>query len=141
MAEETQEKETQAPVTPVAVELREEVKGQIDSAQTDGKIRQTVVEQLAKVEIDRRVDLLSKALAVRNDVSEQLEKVKPDIVHFDEKGNEASKFFSKAKTDERGKLQKRLGKIDKSYPTIAVIIILCVLAGLRLRSILVRRRK
>ncbi len=109
------EEEGLAPgVTPVAVEIKNEVRTKVNAEQNNGAIRNRVIHALSEIEIKRRQEILTKALAKRDEVAKELEKMHPDIKHYDEDGQEAGKYFSAEKMKARKNLVKQLGKIDKA---------------------------
>ena len=99
---------------PAAVAIRIDVKGKVEEAQKAGTIRGRVVDQLVEEEISKRADLLAKVFAVREQTNRDLDKIRPDQVSYNDKGEKVSEFFSKAKFEERKKATERLGKIDKA---------------------------
>lgn len=73
-----------------------------------------VVALLVQKENDRRVKALAEALEAAAKAQQELFKVKPDNVTFNEDGSPASSTYSKAKLDEKKKLQEKLAKIEKA---------------------------
>jgi len=101
-------------VAPVAEEIRNDVKQQVDAEQTHGTIRTRVVTHLVDAEIERRTNLLVKAMANRKAAAKEVDKIKPDQVQHEESGKVAMTSYSKAKIDELKKCKKKLSKIDKA---------------------------
>lgn len=99
---------------PAAVAIRIDVKGKVEQAHTAGTIRSRVVDQLVEEEIGRRADLLAKVFAVREQTARDLDKLRPDQVFYNDKGEKVNETFSKAKFEERKKATEKLGKIDKA---------------------------
>lgn len=94
---------------PAAVALQQDVKRHLsDHGST---IRERVVAQLAEEEISRRVGLLREAVDTRSSFNRELNKLKPDVITYDDNGEEERRWTKKAR-DERDKLLDKLGKID-----------------------------
>ena len=76
-----------------------------------------VQDQLKKVlverELNKRVDILDKALTKLSELKRDVSKVKPDVETFNEDGTKVSALFSKAKLEERKKAQEALDKLTK----------------------------
>lgn len=71
-----------------------------------------VIDKLATVEIEKRADALLNAVNAAVATKRELQKVKPDNVTYDGEGKVASETYSKAKIDEKKKLQEKLAKIE-----------------------------
>lgn len=113
-AEEVAPEEPTQGAKPHAVAFRQQVKGVVDSAHSDGEITKRVVDALAEKQIAERVMQLTKALAVRDEMSRKLDKIHPDLVSFDVKGGKTSEGYSKAKLEELNKTREELNKLDKA---------------------------
>jgi len=102
----------------VAVELKKEVKAQVELSSTNGTIRGMVVAQLVEVEVGNRGALLKDALDLRDNLFKDFNKVKPDQVSCDSSGKVVHEFFSKSQAkqlaDATGKLNKIDGAINKA---------------------------
>lgn len=83
-------------------------------AQAAPAILDKVVTQLAAVEIEKRATALAAAVNSAVATKRELYKVKPDIVAYDESGKETSANWSKAKLEEKKKLEEKLAKIDSA---------------------------
>lgn len=111
----TEENEDTTPVgDPVAVMIAESTKTLVDTAQTDGSIRQKVVEHFAEVEKARRVDMLVKAMDARTEKAKELSRIKPDNICYDEDGQQTSASWSKEQAAKRKTLRKELNRLDKA---------------------------
>ena len=73
-----------------------------------------VVEHLAKKEIDRRTKAVLDGLDKLQKLEKDIKKMKPDMVGLDEKGVQVSANWSKAKFDEKAKLEKSAGKLREA---------------------------
>lgn len=71
-----------------------------------------VIEKLAQVEIEKRAEALLNAVNSAVATQRELYKVKPDIVALDGNGKEVTSNWSKAKYDEKKKLEEKLAKIE-----------------------------
>ena len=114
MSDEVTKPEESSTVEPVAIGIREDVKQHVEDHQTDGTIRQKVVDHLTNAEVDRRTEMLVKAMAVREETAKDLKKMKPDQVQYEESGKISMTSFSKTKFDELKKCKDKLAKIDKA---------------------------
>ena len=100
--------------TPIAVELRKEVKAKVEQAHQNNEIRERVVNHLTEVEVDRRATLLQSALDKRDELYKELNKVKPDQVQCNADGQVVNEFFTKAQSKKRKDATDKLNKIDKA---------------------------
>jgi len=71
-----------------------------------------VVNKLATLEIERRADALLNAVSAATTVWRELQKAKPDNVSFAADGTELPGTYSKAKFEEKKKLEEKLAKIE-----------------------------
>lgn len=112
----TEEKEDDAPVAnPVAVDISKDSDAQVKTAQQDGTIRARVVAHFAKIEQDRRVDLLVKVMKKREELWKEYKKIKPDTNLFTESGEAVGSHWSKEQLKKRDSARKALSKIDKAF--------------------------
>jgi len=100
--------------TPIAVELRKEVKAKVEQSHQNNEIRERVVNHLTEVEVERRATLLQSALDNRDEVYKELNKVRPDLVQYTEGGQVVNEFFSKEQSKKRKDATEKLNKIDKA---------------------------
>jgi len=100
--------------TPIAVELRKEVKAKVEQAHQNNEIRERVVNHLTEVELERRATLLQSALDKRDEVYKELNKVRPDLVQYTEGGQVVNEFFSKEQSKKRKDATEKLNKIDRA---------------------------
>ena len=114
MSDEQATEATEAQVEPVAIEMRKECKELVDQEQSNNGIRGRVVQQLAQKEIDRRTELLAKALSKREEKAKELAKLKPDMRGYAENGDEKMAYYSKDKQKQLESVRKELSKIDKA---------------------------
>lgn len=75
-------------------------------------IRDTVIDQLAKVEISRRVNLINQGIIKQDELEKELKKInRPDLVTYNGQG-EKQESTSKARYDEITKVKEKLERID-----------------------------
>jgi len=96
-------------VVPVAIQIRNEVKEQVQSAD----IRSRVVAALVEAEAAARADILSAALVERKKLEGEIRKVKPEVKTYDIDGNITSETYTKQQVDDLKKLKEKLQKLDK----------------------------
>jgi len=105
---------TETDVQVDAVSFAENVKTQvadgIKNSQED--VLNKVVTQLVDTEVEIRKNLILEGLKNYDDVKDKLSKIKPDVLAYDETGKVASQNFSKAKIDEKQKLEKQFKEIQ-----------------------------
>jgi hypothetical protein len=82
-----------------------------------GKVADVVITKLADLEITRRSDALFNGIKLAETAQRDLNKIKPDQAAFNADGSKASETFSKAKVEEKKKLEARLLKIEKAIET------------------------
>lgn len=99
---------------PAAVMLRKDVRAAVEELQNRGEVRGRVKNQLVEVELARRVDVLAKVLATREELARDLNKIKPDQVSYDENSEKQTESYSKAKANELKKAREKLTKCDKA---------------------------
>jgi tRNA G18 (ribose-2'-O)-methylase SpoU len=99
---------------PAAVQLRKDVKTAVEELQDRGEIRGRVKNQLVEKEIQRRAEMLAKALATREDLAREVNKIKPDNVTYNAHGEKQAELFSKKQADTLKKAKERLDKCDKA---------------------------
>lgn len=73
-------------------------------------VEEKVVDALVGRELNRRSEALVGAMDKLSKLEGDLKKIKPDQISYDEDGKEVSKTYSKAKTEEKDKLNKKIGK-------------------------------
>jgi hypothetical protein len=108
------EVEVDANQIPAAVALRKDVKAAVEELQKRGEVRGRVKNQLVETELNRRVEMLAKALTTREDLAKEFNKIKPDQISYDENGEKKSEFYSKQQADARKKALEKLNKCDKA---------------------------
>ncbi len=69
-----------------------------------------VIEALAERELTKRVTALTNAIDGLDKLEKQLKRLGPDLIAFDDKGAKTSEGFSKARVEERKKLQDQINK-------------------------------
>ena len=80
-----------------------------------GRTREQVVEHFAQIEADRRAKAIITALDKLNDLEDQLKRVKPAPIGFDESGSPiGTPVFSKDQTEQRKKLSEQIEKLTKA---------------------------
>jgi hypothetical protein len=92
--------------------LRDNVQFEIKNAQE--KILKQTVEQLVNQEVEVRKNLIIEGLKTYEDLKDKLSKIKPDVLGYDETGKVTSESFSKAKVDEKIKLEKQFKEIESA---------------------------
>lgn len=96
-----------------AVVLRKEVAAAV-AEQSKTEVRSRVVAQLVEAEIQKRAAALALALSKRQEAAKELDKIRPDIAHYDENGTLAVTAFSKAVFEQKKQAKTKLEKIDKA---------------------------
>lgn len=104
MSEPTETKEI-----PVAIQIRDEVKNKVKTAD----IRSRVVATLVEAESASRAELLSAALVERKKTEAEIRKINPEVKTYDEDGKVLSETYTKQQVDDRKKLKDKLAKVDK----------------------------
>jgi len=101
-------------VTLDAVSFAEDLKVKVDFEikNAQEKVLQQTVDQLVNAEVELRKNLILDGLKTYDDVKDKLSKVKPDVLTYDETGKVTSQSFSKAKVDEKLKLEKQFKEIE-----------------------------
>lgn len=77
-------------------------------------IKEKVIDVLAGREITRRADLVVKAFDHLDSLKKSLSKVKPDQVLYSDSGEKLQEGFSRAKLEEKNKLQDSLDKLSNA---------------------------
>lgn len=78
-------------------------------------VESKVVELMVEKETNRRVEIISQAIAKLDDMQREQRKLgKPDQQSFDGDGKEVSSGFSKERTEERKKLAEKMDKLSKA---------------------------
>lgn len=78
------------------------------------KVQDKVVGALVDRELDRRSDALVQAIDHLAKFEKELKKLGPDQIAYNEKGEKTSETYSKARTEEREKLAKKIDKYTKA---------------------------
>lgn len=73
-----------------------------------------VIDRLAAIEIDKRVSALENAVNAAVTTKRELQKIKPDNVQYDITGKAVVETYTKAKIEEKQKLEQKLAKIEKA---------------------------
>lgn len=92
--------------------LRDEVGRLVASSGTIviGRVKTHLVEEVLK----NRVAMLLQGFNKRDEAQQNLRKIKPDQIAYDETGKEVSKTYSKPKLDELNKAKETLDRLDKA---------------------------
>ena len=77
-------------------------------------VTEKVIDHLVSKEVNRRADAVISALGSIDKFSNELKKHKPDIVAYDDAGAVVSSNWSKAKLDERNKVEANINKLNKA---------------------------
>lgn len=88
-------------------------------AKSYGDVFNRVIEQLAEAEIAERVKVLREAVAKHAELKAALAKMKPDQRWFRADGSLVDEAFSKAKLDEKKKLEDQLARLEKAIDGVA----------------------
>jgi len=78
------------------------------------KVMARVKEAFVERELQKRTDAMVKAFDKLTEARSDLKKIKPDVIAYDENGQEVSAQYSKAKVDERKKAQEKVAKIESA---------------------------
>jgi tripartite-type tricarboxylate transporter receptor subunit TctC len=92
-----------------STDVLEAVKTKINTSSDTVQAR--VIELLAEREIASRVDTVDQALTKLVAFKKEQEKIKPDVSTFNEGGTE-TKVYSKAKFEEKKKLDEKIAKLE-----------------------------
>jgi DNA-directed RNA polymerase specialized sigma54-like protein len=76
------------------------------------QVEEQVVDTLVKREKNRRADALVQCLDKMGRFEADLKKLKADQTSFDSEGKKVSETFSKARLEERAKLEKKIAKLS-----------------------------
>lgn len=99
---------------PCAVALRKDVKAAVEELQTRGEVRQRVKNQLVEAELVKRTEMLAKALATREELAKEANRIKPDQVTYNENGEKQAELYTKKQADTLKKAREKLDKCDKA---------------------------
>lgn len=110
--ENTQPTPEAAPAVSASKSIGQKVADQIANA--GPVILEKVINNLANLEIEKRATALLNAVNLAVATKRELQKIKPDIVAYNDKGEEASANWSKPKLEEKKKLEEKLAKIEKA---------------------------
>lgn len=102
-----------SPMPPIAIQLRDAVKDLLKDLNGQGEVKNRVINQLVEAELVKRTDILSRAIAKREELSKAIEKIQPETTYSLD-GKEVNRVYTKAKLDERNKAQAKLDKMDKA---------------------------
>lgn len=81
--------------------------------ESQGKVRETVVEVLVQKELDERKNAVLQVISLLEKTKKELNKVKPDVVMVSADGVK-TECFSKAKADEKVKLLDKVESLSKA---------------------------
>ncbi len=74
-------------------------------------VSEKVIDHLVTKELNRRSEAVIGALADLDKMSNELKKLKPDVVAYAEDGSVASSNWSKPKLDEKNKATQKIAKL------------------------------
>lgn len=84
-------------------------------ANSGPQVKDVIVEELTAQEIEKRAELVRKALPLIEQAQGELNKVnRPDVVVYDAEGKEKDKSFSKNQIDTRKKAQEKVEKLNSA---------------------------
>ena len=92
--------------------LRESVEEALSAA--GSQVRQRAVNVLVEKELERRTKLLLDGLAKCDEAKRNFNKIKPDVITYNEKGEKQTESWSKPKVEERKKAEQLLKKFDEA---------------------------
>ncbi len=92
--------------------LQQTVTENINSS--NAAVADKVVNYFVEIEVDRRVNSLTKSIQELEKLDKDLLKVKPDQKSYSAEGMVVAETFSQAKIDERKKLQEKINKLRKA---------------------------
>lgn len=95
-----------------AATLNEKVAESI--AASNPTVVSNVIAALAEVEIKRRTKAVIDALVTLNQFRKEQYKIKPDIVSYNADGSPKDQAWSKAKLEEKKKLEEKIAKYEKA---------------------------
>lgn len=78
------------------------------------KVEDQVVEVLVERELEKRATAIVKAMDTLSKFEGELKKIRPDQTSFSETGEKISETYSKAKLEEKNKLQQKIDKNTKA---------------------------
>lgn len=87
-----------------------------DMIKTSGpqQVEDKVIGALVSREVSRRSDALTQAIDGLSKMEGDLKRIKPDIVTYNEDASVKDSSFTKAKTEEKQKLDKKIDKYTKA---------------------------
>lgn len=97
-----------------AQQLRQDINDAVKRLHDSGEVRNRIVQALSEKVIAERTEKLAKAFGRREQMSRDLNKIRPDIVGYNANGAKVSEAFSKAKLDELKKAKEELNRLDKA---------------------------
>ncbi len=77
-------------------------------------VNEKVISVLVEREVNKKTDQLVSAIDALQTMERELRKIKPDIEAYDDNGKLVSANWSKAKLEERKKLNERINKARKA---------------------------
>ncbi len=97
------------------VDLLQELNNSIKSkvADSGGVIKDKFVDSEVKKVIDQRSTQLASLVDAMNVARRDLNKIKPDVIAYNQDGSKASENYTKAAIDKRAKGVEKLAKADK----------------------------
>lgn len=76
-------------------------------------VEDKIITSLVDRELNRRSDAVVKAIDALSKMEAEMKKIKPENT-FDAKGEKISEYFTKAKIEEKNKLQQKIDKYTKA---------------------------
>lgn len=77
-------------------------------------VRQKVIDTLVDQELNKRSEAIVRGLNEQSKLKKEAFKIKPDILAYDDQGQEVSANWSKAKLEEKKKNEDKLSKLEKA---------------------------
>jgi hypothetical protein len=105
------------PVTKGASEMAEKTIHELIAEQVASVhplIAGEVAERFAKREVEKRATTLVQGLDKLSELKKNFEKLRPDHVTYNEKGEKVSEGYTKAKLEERNKAAAAISKLEKT---------------------------
>lgn len=97
---------------PASISIENEIKTIV--AEYNDEVRERYIDAEVNAKIDSRVALVKKAMGYLNTLRNDLRKLTPDDVKYDEAGKVVQSLFTKDSVEKRKKILERQGKIEKA---------------------------
>lgn len=105
--------ETENTIQTPLEQINEVIKSTLSSS--SDKVKNLVIDGFVNAEINRRADLLSKLVTAINNFYKEGNKIKADVVAYNDKGEVIRQEWSKIKAEEKKKFSEKLTKANKIF--------------------------